>query len=143
MALLAFYQVVTRYIFTSLSLPWIEEMVRHLFVAITFIGAAVLTRKKQHPGVEILSRVIPNRIKPYHELYSLTFSLIFSALASYASLQLVLKQKAVNLLTVATRIPLYVLTIPVFLGFALITYYLLRDLIVVSRDLLSGKKRSQ
>lgn len=143
MSVLAFYQVITRYIFTSLGFSWIEELVRHFFVLITFIGAAVVMRKKGHQGVEILSQVLPSRIKPYLQLYVDLCSFIFALVASYASLQLLLKQKALKLLTTSTRIPAYVITIPIVLGFALITYYLVRDLIMDYRNLLREKSVGQ
>jgi TRAP-type C4-dicarboxylate transport system permease small subunit len=143
MSILAFYQVVTRYIFTSLGFPWVEELVRHFFVLITFIGAAVVMRKKGHQGVEILSRWVPPRIKPYLQLYADLCSFIFASVASYASLQLLLKQKVLKLLTTSTRIPSYIITIPIVLGFILITYYLVRDLIVDSQNLSRGKSGGQ
>jgi TRAP-type C4-dicarboxylate transport system permease small subunit len=139
MAILAFYQVVTRYVLTSLGLPWIEEMVRHFFVAITFIGAAIVLRKKGHQGVEILSQILPSRIKPYHQLYVDACSLVFSLAAFYASIQLILRQRAIGILTSATRFPVYVITIPIAIGFILMVYYVSKDLIVVLGDLLSRK----
>ena len=139
MSLLGFYQVVTRYVFTSLGLPWIEELVRHLFVAISFIGAAVVTRKKEHPSLEMLAEFLPRRMKPFHQFYSDVCAVVFSIAASYTSYQLLLKQKALHILTSGTRIPMYVLTIPIVLGFLLITYYLVVDLIKVSKQLFDGK----
>lgn len=143
MSLLGFYQVVTRYVFTSLGMPWIEELIRHLFVAISFIGAAVVTRKKGHPSLEMLSEFLPSRLKPYQQFYADVCSVVFSLAASYTSLQLLLKQRALHILTSGTRIPMYVLTIPIVLGFLLITYYLAVDLVKVSRQLFNGKDEGQ
>jgi C4-dicarboxylate transporter DctM subunit len=143
MSLLGFYQVVTRYVFTSLSLTWIEELIRHLFVAISFIGAAVVTRKKEHPILEMLSEFLPHRIKPFHQLYADVCAVVFSMAASFTSFQLLLKQRTLHILTSGTRIPMYVLTIPIVLGFLLMTYYLVVDLIKVSRQLSKGKDEGQ
>ena len=143
MAVLAFYQVITRYVFTSLGLPWIEELVRHLFVAITYIGAAVVMRKKGHQGVEFLSQKLPARMKPYHQVYVAICSLAFAIIASYAALQLVSKQRVLPILTTGTRIPIYIPTIPIVVGFLLITYYLIRDLIAGLRSLCCGKAGEQ
>jgi len=143
MSLLAFYQVITRYIFTSLGFPWVEELVRHFFVLITFIGAAVLMRKKGHQGVEVLFRLLPSQIKPYFQLYADLCSFIFALVASYASLQLLLKQRALRLLTTSTRIRTYVITIPIVLGFILIAYYLVRHLIADCKNLSKEKSVRQ
>jgi hypothetical protein len=68
MAVLGGYQVVTRYVFTSLALIWIEELIRHLFIVVTYIGAAAVMRKKGHPAVEAFAQILPSRLKTYHEL---------------------------------------------------------------------------
>ena len=143
MSLLGFYQVATRYVFTSFGMPWIEELVRHLFVAVSFIGAAVVTRKKEHPSLEMLAEFLPRRMKPFHQLYSDVCAVVFSMAASYTSFQLLLKQRALHILTSGTRIPMYVLTIPIVLGFLLITYYLFVDLIRVSGELSKRKDEGQ
>jgi len=143
MSLLGFYQVVTRYVFTSLGFPWIEELVRHLFVAISFIGAGVVTRKKGHPSLEMLSEFLPKRMKPYHQIYADVCSVVFSMAASFISFQLLLKQKSFHILTSGTRIPMYVLTIPIVLGFLLITYYLIVDFVKVSRQLFNRPSEGQ
>jgi TRAP-type C4-dicarboxylate transport system permease small subunit len=143
MSILAFYQVVTRYVFTSLALPWIEELVRYLFVAITFIGAAVVTRKKAHPGIEILSQLMPSKMKPYHQLYTDICSLIFSLVASYVTLHLILKQKTIAMLTPAIRVPMFYVTIPMAIGLILIAYYVIRDLIAVVGNLITGGCKKQ
>jgi len=143
MSLLGFYQVVTRYVFTSIGMPWIEELIRHLFVAISFIGAAVVTRKKDHPSLEMLAEFLPHRMKPYHQVYSDVCAVVFSIAASITSFQLLLKQRALHILTSGTRIPMYVLTIPIVLGFLLITYYLMVDLIKVFRQIFKGRDEGQ
>jgi TRAP-type C4-dicarboxylate transport system permease small subunit len=139
MSIFAFYQVVTRYVFTSMSFTWTEEVLRHFLVAVTFIGSALVTRKKGHFGVEVLSNLIPSRIKPYHQLYAGVCSLIFSVAVSYVSLQLILKQRILGILTAATRVPIYVITIPIAIGFILSAYYLTRELITVFCDLIRRK----
>ncbi|OGP62587.1 MAG: hypothetical protein A2170_09205 [Deltaproteobacteria bacterium RBG_13_53_10] len=140
MSLLAFYQVVTRYVFTSLGFTWIEELVRHFFVAVTFIGAAVVMRKKGHQGVEILSTLLPVRMKPYHSLYVDACALIFSAAAAYVTFSLLLEQRAIGIITTATRLPMWVVTIPMVLGFLLMTYYAVKDIISVTLGLAHRRK---
>jgi TRAP-type C4-dicarboxylate transport system permease small subunit len=140
MSLLAFYQIVTRYVFTSLGFTWTEELVRHFFVAVTFIGAAVVMRKKGHQGVEILSTLLPVHMKPYHNLYADACALIFSAAAAYVTLNLLLEQRAIGITTTATRLPMWVVTISMVLGFLLMTYYAVKDIISVTVGLIRKRK---
>jgi len=53
MSLLAFTQVLSRYVF-EFPLPWIEELTRYLMVWMVLIGAALGVAKKAHLGVEIM-----------------------------------------------------------------------------------------
>jgi TRAP-type C4-dicarboxylate transport system permease small subunit len=56
-ALILFFNVVTRYFFGSSSV-WIEEMSRYLMVWLTFIGASIMARRGGHIAVDILMRAI-------------------------------------------------------------------------------------
>jgi TRAP-type C4-dicarboxylate transport system permease small subunit len=143
MSLLAFYQVATRYVFTSLGFTWVEELVRHLFVVITFVGAGAVMRKKGHQGVEILSSLLPGRLEPYHGLYASLCGFIFSAAAAYVTLYLLLEQRAIGILTTATRLPMYVVTIPMVVGFVLMTYYAVREIVCITIDLVRGRKEEK
>ncbi len=56
--MLAFLQVVTRYIF-HLSTPWSEELARLCFVWAVFLGAAVGVRRNLHTRVDFVSVRLP------------------------------------------------------------------------------------
>jgi len=51
-------QVISRYIFNSPT-SWSEELARYLFVWITFLGAAVVIRKRRHVDVTVLTDRLP------------------------------------------------------------------------------------
>jgi TRAP-type C4-dicarboxylate transport system permease small subunit len=53
-------QVATRYLF-GLPLIWSEEVARLLFIALIFLGAAVLARKREHLAVTVLVDLLPDR----------------------------------------------------------------------------------
>jgi len=57
LALIVFLQFFTRYVLND-SLSWTEEIARYGLMWITFIGGAVVTRKKLHIAVELLSNVM-------------------------------------------------------------------------------------
>jgi TRAP-type transport system small permease protein len=58
MAGIVFLQFFTRYVLND-SLAWTEEIARYGLIWITFIGAAVVVRKKAHIAVEVLLYFLP------------------------------------------------------------------------------------
>ncbi|MED3907310.1 TRAP transporter small permease [Geobacillus thermodenitrificans] len=71
------YQVFSRYIINSkmllstfpnldlsiLNFPWIEELIRYLFIWIVFLGIGIVYREKGHAHVELLLNYLPNKWK--------------------------------------------------------------------------------
>jgi len=57
LAFIVFLQFFTRYIMND-SLSWTEEIARYGLMSLAFIGGAVVTRKKAHIAVELLSNLM-------------------------------------------------------------------------------------
>jgi TRAP-type C4-dicarboxylate transport system permease small subunit len=57
LAFIVFLQFFTRYILND-SLSWTEEIARYGLMWLAFIGGAVVTRKKSHIAVELLSNLM-------------------------------------------------------------------------------------
>src|SRR3954452_22998564 len=57
LAIIVFLQFFTRYIMND-SLSWTEEIARYGLMSLTFIGGAVVTRKKAHIAVELVSNLM-------------------------------------------------------------------------------------
>ncbi len=55
-----FLQFFTRYVLND-SLGWTEEIARYLLIAVTFIGAIIGVRKRDHVAVELVYRYLPPR----------------------------------------------------------------------------------
>ena len=55
---LTFYQIVMRYAF-NMAPSWSEELVRFLFVWLSFLGAGMGVRDKIHIGVDVVIRLLP------------------------------------------------------------------------------------
>ncbi|OLN23057.1 C4-dicarboxylate ABC transporter permease [Domibacillus antri] len=62
MVVLVFGNVVLRYFFNS-GITWSEEISRYLFVWLTFLGAIGAFKNKDHLGVDMLVRRLPNKMK--------------------------------------------------------------------------------
>jgi TRAP-type transport system small permease protein len=56
-----FIQVFSRYIINRPT-SWSEELARYLFVWITFLGGAVVIRKRRHVDVSFLTDRLPHRV---------------------------------------------------------------------------------
>ena len=57
LAFIVFLQFFTRYVLND-SLSWTEEIARYGLMSLAFIGGAVVTRKKAHIAVELLSNLM-------------------------------------------------------------------------------------
>ncbi len=54
--------VVSRFVLNS-SVSWSEELPAHVLAALTFIGAAYLTRTSEHLGFDAVVRILPPGVK--------------------------------------------------------------------------------
>ena len=114
LALIAFTQVVLRYLFHS-GFTWGEELSRYLCVLLTFLGAALGVERGSHFSMDILQRLLPDSLKIYlARLIHLINSVIFSVVTWYGVVQVArLKQFASH--SPALQLPMYIpyLIIPI------------------------------
>lgn len=74
--IIMFAQVFFRYVLNN-SLSWSEEIVRFLFIWLTFLGAALNIRDKWHIGVDFFITLLPKRWSHKVLLFDLIIMLIF------------------------------------------------------------------
>lgn len=60
LSVVVFLQFFTRYVLND-SLAWTEEIARYLLIAVTFVGAVIGVRKRDHIAVELLDRFLSRR----------------------------------------------------------------------------------
>jgi len=75
MTAVGFIQVICRY-FLQLPLSWSEELVRYLFVWITFLGAGVATAQNLHIEIDVLSTILAQKPPKRRERIDRTFRII-------------------------------------------------------------------
>lgn len=66
--LLIFIQVIMRYVFSN-SLSWSEEVARYLFLWLSWVGASLAVREREHFRVEMLSNIIKGKARLYYEIF--------------------------------------------------------------------------
>ena len=71
-----FAQVVFRYIFNN-SLSWSEEIVRYLFVWLTFLGGALAIKTKSHIAVEFFIELLPDKYLKYIKILNQLIVIVF------------------------------------------------------------------
>ncbi|MCD4768954.1 MAG: TRAP transporter small permease [Bacteroidales bacterium] len=75
-----FAQVVFRYIFNN-SLSWSEELIRYLFVWLTFLGGALAINNKTHIAVEFFIELLPvKQMKFIRILNQIVITLFFASI---------------------------------------------------------------
>ncbi len=57
-----FAQFFTRYVLND-SLAWTEEIARYLLIAVTLIGSVMAFRNNSHVKVEIIQRILPDKLR--------------------------------------------------------------------------------
>jgi TRAP-type transport system small permease protein len=64
MCILVFLNVVLRYVFST-GLTSAEEISRYLFVYIVFLGAIIATKERMHFNVDLLVKILPQRVQMF------------------------------------------------------------------------------
>jgi C4-dicarboxylate transporter DctQ subunit len=88
MILIAFFQIVLRNLFFT-GLAWGDPLVRNLVLWVGFIGASIATRERKHINIDIVSRWMPPRGKPFVEIITSLFSFFVCCLLTSAALKFI------------------------------------------------------
>lgn len=75
-ALLAFLNVVLRYVFHS-PLNWAGELVRLMIVWAAFVGSSIALRKSTHIRVNIIVNILPAKAKKWVIVFANVIGLVF------------------------------------------------------------------
>ena len=64
---LAILKIVMRYVFSA-NLLWSDTMLQHLTLWLCFLGAALATCERRHISIDVLSRILPEKITRWTNL---------------------------------------------------------------------------
>ncbi len=119
LALVIFYQFFTRYALND-SASWTEEIARYLLICVTWVGAAIATRKNNHMQVDFFYRLLP---APVTRVMSTLVDVVRIAFLGYACvLTVMLMEKIGGQPMAIIDWPIGLVYGVVLFGFALMTF---------------------
>lgn len=128
--------VLTREFFNS-PLTWHLEVSQYMLINVTYIGAAVAHRQRQHISINTLVTRLPKKGQRYFDLLGKFLLLPFLLLLVYSGYTLLFKSKG---LTPVLRLPMWSYYSPIFIGAVLLC---LDSVLTLVKDVQSILKRSE
>ena len=136
LGIIVFLQFFTRYIMND-SLSWTEEIARYGLMSLAFIGGAVVTRKKAHIAVELVSNLMGPGLMRSALLALVDFvTLVFMVLLAYFSVTIIERMHTQTMMVF--EVPMSVVYGAVSLGCFMM---LARQIQVVWRNARDGWRR--
>lgn len=126
MTIIAFVQVVARYVF-GFSFSWAEEINRYLVIWVTFVGSAAAFRMGAHVSVSAMVNILPVNIGSKVKMFSQLITLVFFIILGYFGLVHTINQTINLQVGPATRLPMAIPYSAVPIGSLLVIIYLLTD----------------
>ncbi len=84
MVTLAFSQIVMRNLFGSGTI-WLDPLLRVLVLWVGLLGALVATRQDKQISVDVLTRILPEKLKIISNIITRSFAAIVSAIIAWHS----------------------------------------------------------
>jgi len=120
MVLFAFLQVVMRNIL-DLGILWGDILLRHLVLWVGFIGASLATREKKHINIDILTRFLPEKIKPVSGIITGLFAVFICWFLTDAAWTFIMDEKSFDT-KIFGDIPVWYFQIIIPVGFCLMAF---------------------
>ncbi len=130
-------QVFCRYVF-NLPLAWSEELVRFIYIAVSFVGAAVAVRESEHITINVIpiifKKIFKNEQKTEKALavvdvISFLIGAVFWAYITYGAAGYVSEVKTSGMLSSANEWPMWIVFVPIVVSGALmVCHYIMNGL---------------
>lgn len=133
MIILLFMQVISRYVFNS-ALAFTEEISLMLFVIFVYVGASQAIKKRQHLRITLLV----NKLSPQaQKIMNIISDIIFAIALAFTSVGMrnvtnMLRKS--NMLTVAVRIPKYLVYATILILFYIMILRLFQDIVKLIKE---------
>lgn len=117
--LLNFTNVVGRYAF-GISLMAADELQIFIMIAMTFIGAAVVTQRKQHLRMDVLAQLMPSSLRAILDIAELLLLIALSGFIFFVSYSYAARMMSIMRTSDMANVPMWIPHGSVALGFGLI-----------------------
>lgn len=125
MSILAFGQVITRYIF-HYPTPWLEELTRYFMVWMVFICFGLAVAKKAHLRVEVVDYFASPAVARVVNACLEVFMVIFGALFSIIAISFTIRTFTIGQTSPAMQIPMGLVYLGMLIGAVLFTVHMAR-----------------
>lgn len=124
---LMFVQVICRYVL-KIPLGWSEEILRYMYVATTFIGAAVATHERSHIEINVIEVLIEKKTQDLEEKmkYGLIVNVFRDLLTagvmcfiSYKTFSFLIDTYNFHTVSTAVQLPMWIVVAFMFVGFVM------------------------
>ncbi len=115
-------EVFFRY-FLGFSLYWSNELATFLFIYLVFFGGSVALKRGELINVGFIRDRLTPRIKTIATLFVFFIMMVFSVMASAFSTVLIQTSIKTKTVSPAMLIPMAIIYLPIFLGFAFLAFF--------------------
>ncbi len=115
---LAILKIVMRYVFSA-SLLWSDIMLQHLILWLCFFGAALATCERRHISIDVLSRILPEKITRWTHLVIDCIALVVVGILAYYGFLFIEDEKSSEAILMGS-VPLWWAKVIIPYGFVLI-----------------------
>jgi TRAP-type C4-dicarboxylate transport system permease small subunit len=120
MMLLVGGQVILRNVFSS-GISWADVASRHMVLWITFLGAMLATRSRQHIAIDVLIRFFPKRLRNSVRIGLDILAATVAFLLTQAAYAFVLSERAAGT-TIGEGFPTWIAQLVIPFGFGVIAF---------------------
>jgi C4-dicarboxylate transporter, DctQ subunit len=115
MLAIVFLNALSRYLI-NLNIASAMEIVTSLFPWLTFLGGAIVVKKKGHIGFSLLTDQFPERIRRYVPLLSALCMVSVFTVVAFLGTKMVLFERETHQVTAALEFPTWIIELSVPLG---------------------------
>ena len=116
---LNFANVIGRYVLGS-SILWADEIQIFIMIAMTFIGAAVVTWRRQHLRMDVVAKLLPAPLQTLLKVAELILVLVLTSFVLYQAFDYTMRMRDIGRTSDTAGVPMWIPHGSVALGFGLI-----------------------
>ena len=136
MILLAFSQILMRN-FLDTGATWLDPLLRVLVLWVGLLGALVATRQHKQIRVDVLSRILPGKLKTINQIITRSFAAFISAIIAWHSIRFLIDEWNIGTKAFAS-VPAWLVESIIPFGFTVIALRYTLQVIEALRDFVNG-----